>query len=62
MTWFLNSCQPEGFFSTRLQTPFQANSIRVLFACRNQHSLKLYTVFFISVNKKFNFFAGLPTA
>ena len=39
----------------RLQTPFQGNSIRVLFACRNQQSLKLYTGFFIPVNKIFTF-------
>ena len=55
MTCFLTTCQPEGFLLIRLQTPFQGNSIRVLFACRNQQSLKLYTGFFIPVNKIFTF-------
>jgi len=43
----------------RLQTSFSEQLYSSLFACRNQQSLKLYTGFFIPVNKKFNFFAGL---
>jgi hypothetical protein len=53
--FFNNLSTPRGFFLIRLQTPFQGNSIRVLFACRNQQSLKLYTGFFIPVNKNFTF-------
>ena len=53
--FFNNLSTLRGFFLIRLQTPFQGNSIRVLFACRNQQSLKLYTGFFIPVNKNFTF-------
>ena len=53
--FFNNLSTLRGFFLICLQTPFQGNSIRVLFACRNQQSLKLYTGFFIPVNKIFTF-------
>ena len=53
--FFNNLSTPRVFFLICLQTPFQGNSIRVLFACRNQQSLKLYTGFFVPVNKIFTF-------
>jgi hypothetical protein len=60
--FFNNLSTQRVFFLIRLQTSFQSNFIQVCLLCRNQQSLKLYTGFFIPVNKKLNFFADLSSA
>ena len=54
MTCFLITCQPEGFLDP-LANFFERNFNEVRLPRRNQQSLKLYTSFFILVNKKINF-------
>ena len=55
MTCFLTTCQPEGFLFDLPANLFSELLYLSLFACRNQQSLKLYTGFFIPINKNFTF-------